>query len=281
MDKVKITTDSTADISPEVIKKYEIETIPLYINLDGNSLKDGIEITPEDIFAFAEKTGRLPKTSSVSVQDYLDLFSAYSHTYNAIIHLNLGSHFSSSYQNAVIAAKEFDNVYVVDSKNLSSGTGLLAIEAAIMAEAGTTTEEIVRSIEALVPKVESSFVIDTLDYLRMGGRCSSVAALSANLLNIKPTIEVIDGAMKVGKKYRGRISKAIEKYVADRLQNRDDLRLDRIFITHTGCSADTVAKVKKLVEESLPFQEIIETEASCTISCHCGPGTLGILFIKK
>ncbi|MBU9722974.1 MULTISPECIES: DegV family protein [Bacillaceae] len=281
MGTIKITSDSTCDLSEELIGKYEIDTVPLYINLGEESYKDMVEIKPSDIFSYADKTGTLPKTSAVTIGDYIELFSKYTNSHDAIIHINLGQGFSSCYQNATIAAKDFENVYVVNSANLSSGTGHLVIEAAIMAQEGIPAKEIVERLEELANRVEASFVIDTLDYLRMGGRCSSVAALSANLLNIKPSIEVMNGAMEVGKKYRGRFEKAIPKYIADRLNERNDIIPDRIFITHTGCSEELVDKTKELVKEHYAFSEIHETTASCTISSHCGPGTLGILFIRK
>lgn len=279
--KIKITSDSTSDLPQQLLEKYEIETVPLYINLGNESYKDMLEITPEDIYAHADRTGELPKTAAVSVADYIKLFSTYNETHDAIIHINLGQQFSSCYQNANLAAAEFDNVYVVDSENLSSGMGHLVLEAAIMAEKNISPEEIVAKLTELAPKVEASFVINTLDYLKMGGRCSSLEAFSANLLNIKPSIEVVDGKMQVGKKYRGRIEKVLPKYVSDRLKNRDDIIPERIFITHSGISEEIIEKVKENIQQYYSFKEIIVSKASCTISSHCGPNTLGILFIRK
>ncbi|HEX3011442.1 MAG TPA: DegV family protein, partial [Syntrophomonadaceae bacterium] len=268
MNDIKITTDSTCDLSEDLLKKYDISTTPLYINMGDMSYKDGIEIIPADIYKYADKTGQLPKTASVSVQEYINVFSEYANEGRAVIHINLGSKFSSCFQNAHIAACDFDNVFVVDSENLSTGTGHMVIQAAIMAQEGSKPQEIVAELKKLVPKIETSFVIDTLDYLRMGGRCSSVAALGANLLNIKPCIEVKDGSMHVGKKYRGYIDKCIEKYVTDRLKNRGDIATERLFITHAECSAEIVEKTRQLVKQYCDFAEIIETNTSCTISSH-------------
>lgn len=280
MSKVKITCDSTADLSHELLQKYNIDTIPLYIIIDENTYRDSVDIQPDDIYAYAQRTGKLPKTAAVSVQNYIDLFAKYQE-YDAIIHINIGQQFSSSFQNAYIASQEFKNVYVINSENLSTGSGHLVIEAAELAAQGLDAEQICENLKRVIPKIDASFVIDTLDYLKMGGRCSSIQAFGASLLNIKPCIEVIDGKMEVGKKYRGKIEKSIQKYVVDRLKDRDDIIPDRVFITHSGCSVDLLNQVKQLVIESQPFEEVFITRASCTISCHCGPNTLGVLFKTK
>ncbi|MFO7342224.1 DegV family protein [Caldibacillus debilis] len=281
MKRISITTDITSDLSQDLLEKYGIRTVPLYITLDGKSYKDTLEISPEEIFAYAERTGKLPKTAAAPIQEFIDFFRKVSAESESVIHINLGSKFSSTHQNAVIAAREFENVYVVDSANLSTGSGHVVLEAAKLAEEGLSAREIVEKLERLVPKVEASFVIDTLDYLKMGGRCSSLVAMGAALLNIKPCIEVINGEMTVGKKYRGKIERAIEKYVTDRLKDRDDIVTDRIFITHAGCPEEIIERTKDLVKELQPFDEVIVTTASCTISCHCGPKTLGVLFKRK
>lgn len=281
MAKIKITCDSTADLAPDMYDELDIDRVPLYIILDEETYRDSIDIEPDDIFAFVEKTGRLPKTAAGSIQDYTEVFSKYAEDYDAIIHFNIGEQFSSSYQNARIAAQNFDNVFVVNSDNLSTGTGHQILDAKQWAAEGMSAEEIVNRITESVAKYETSFVIDTLDYLRKGGRCTPLQAIGANLLNIKPTIEVIDGKMDVGKKYRGKMNKVLQKYVTDRLKDRDDILTDRIFITHSGCSEETIELVKEKVREYQNFEEIIVTRASCTITCHCGPNTLGILFRTK
>lgn len=281
MSKIKVTCDKTADLSEELLAKYDIATIPLYINMDGKSYKDGEEILPEDIFKYVSQTGILPKTAAASIKDYMDLFSTYKDDYESIIHISLGQSFSSSYQNANLASEEFSNVYVINSNNLSTGSGHVVLETVKLVEEGYSAEEILKNIDQFKEKVEASFVIDTLDYLRMGGRCSSLQAFGASLLNIKPSIEVIEGKMEVGKKYRGKIDKAIEKYVAERLKNRTDIVTDQIFITHSGCSDEIIESTKQLIKSYQNFEQITVTIASCTISCHCGPNTLGILFKTK
>ncbi len=281
MSKIKITCDSTADLPDEYLQENGVEKLPLYIILDDQSYRDSVDVFPEDIYKYAQKTGKLPKTAAGSIKDYLDLFKKYTEDYDAVIHISLGGNFSSSHQNARIAAEEFSNVFVVDSENLSTGTGHLVADAVNLVKKGMDAQNIVNELTNTVSKIETSFVIDTLDYLKMGGRCSAIAAFSANLLNIKPCIEVIGGKMEVGKKYRGRIEKAIEKYVKDRLKDRTDIDPERIFITHSGCSDELIEKVKQIVAEYCSFEEMMVTRASCTISSHCGPNTLGILFKRK
>ena len=201
--------------------------------------------------------------------------------YDVVIHINLGSGFSSSHQNARLAAEEFENVYVVDSMNLSTGHGLVVVEAVKMKEAGMEPEKIYEALNELAPRVEASFVLDRLDYMVKGGRCSAVAALGASLLQLKPCIEVVDGKMGVCKKYRGSYEKALGNYVKDRLKDREDIDTERIFITHTETPQSVVDSVKEAVKEYKDFEITEETVAGCTVSCHCGPNTLGVLFIRK
>lgn len=282
MSKIKITVDSTCDLSPELLEKYQISVSPLYIVKDGKSLKDGVEITPQDIYDYVDQTGNVTTTAAVSVADYLEFFKPFVEEGYEVVHINISTGFSSCYQNACIAAEELGNVYPVDSLNLSTGSGLSALEAAALAEKGMSGAEIKEYLDTqVVPKVESSFVIDTLKYLHKGGRCSSVAALGANLLKLKPCIEVQNGLMHVGKKYRGAIEKCIGEYVTNRLQGRDDINYKRIFITHTDCPSAVIEAAKQAIQQYGQFEEILETKAGCTISNHCGPGTLGVLFIRK
>ena len=248
---------------------------------DGESYRDGIDITPDVIFAHVNGGGALCSTSAANVNDYMELFEEYKKEYDAVIHINLGSGFSSSYQNACIAAEEFENVYVVDSMNLSTGHGLVVVEAVKMAENGETPEKIYEALKELAPKVEASFVLDRLDYMVKGGRCSAVAALGASLLQLKPCIEVVDGKMGVCKKYRGSYEKALANYVKDRLKDREDIETERIFVTHTETPQEIVDSVKAAVNEYKEFGIVEETVAGCTVSCHCGPNTLGVLFIRK
>ncbi len=280
--KIKITSDSTCDLSPELIKKYDIDILPLYVVMGDDTLKDGIEATPKDIYEFVDKTGVLPKTSAPNLSDFIDLFKKYTEQGFEVIHFNISSDFSSSYATACLAAAEVGGVRIVDTRNLSTGSGLVVLHACEMAQSGASAEEIAKECSELTGRVEASFVVDSIDYLHKGGRCSSVAALGANLLKLKPCIEVIDGKMKSAKKYRGLIDRVILNYVTDRLLGRDDIDKHRIFITHTKCSKHIVDDVRKKISELSPgFDEILETTAGCTITSHCGPYTLGILFIRK
>ncbi len=278
---IKITADSTCDLSLEIIERYNIDILPLYVVEDEKSLRDGIDVSPEDIFDFVEKTGGSVSTSAVNTNDYINYFTKIKKNYDAIIHINISSEFSSCYQNALIAAETVGNVYPVDSRNLSTGSGHIVVEAAEMAESGASPEEIVSAMKELTKKVEASFFIEKLDYLRRGGRCSALTALGANLLSLHPCIEVKDGKMGVGKKYRGNMEKVAEQYVKDRLEGRTDIQTDRIFVTHSPSDRELVEFVKAEIPKYMKFDEIIETDAGCTVSSHCGPNTIGILFKKK
>lgn len=280
--QIRISSDSTCDLSREYLFAHQVEILPLCTIKAGETFHDGVDITPEDIFAHVAAGGDLCSTAANNVDDYITTFRKMLATCDAVIHIDISSDFSSCYQNACIAAQEFENVYVVDSRNLSTGHGLVVCEAVELAEAGELSpQEIVQHLNEYTQRVEASFVLDQLEYLRKGGRCSTLAALGANLLSLKPCIEVKDGKMQVGKKYRGKYKNVIVSYVKDRLQNRDDVDHHRIFITHTTMDDGIVDAVRQAVEECGPFDEILETTAGCTISCHCGPSTLGILFVRK
>ena len=278
---IRITSDSTCDLNPDYLQAHRVEILPLYTMKGGETFRDGVDIHPQDIFDHVAAGGDLCSTAANNVSDYQEMFTRLLTECDAIIHIDISADFSSCYQNACVAASELQNVYVVDSRNLSSGHGHIVCEAVKMAEEGKRSpQEIVDKLNELTSRVEASFLIDRLDYMVKGGRCSMVAALGANLLHLKPCIEVIDGKMKVVKKYRGSYEKCILNYVRDRLQNRDGLVYERIFITHTPVEDGIVDKVRATIQECAPFTDIIETEAGCTVSCHCGPGTLGILFIR-
>ena len=280
--KVKIISDSTCDLSPALIEKYDIAVVPLYVLTGDQMRRDGLEVTPEDIYEYVERTGKLPSTSAPNLGDFIDEFHKWRAQGYEIVHFNISSDFSSAYQNACAAAADMEGVYVVDTRNLSTGSGLVVLHGAELAQQGKSASEIKQLCDAMVGKVEASFVVDSIDYLYKGGRCSSVAALGANLLKLKPLIEVTDGQMKAGKKYRGNIDKVILNYVADKLRGRDDIDKHRIFITHTKCSPVTVQQVRGKINELAPgFEEILETTAGCTVTSHCGPGTLGVLLIRK
>ena len=279
--KIKIISDSTCDLSKELIEKYDIEIVALTVIKNGESYSDGVDITTSDIFAHVAAGGDLCSTAAINIDQYTNIFSRFAGEYDGVVHINISSGFSSCYQNARLAAEEFDNVRVIDSLNLSTGQGLVVLKACELAQTCENLDELVEKLNEIIPKVEASFVLDRLEYMVKGGRCSSAAALGANLLGLKPCIEVKDGKMSVVKKYRGNYSKCLATYVKDRLANRDDLDRTHLFVTRTPVSDDCLNAVKETVNEYADFENIYWTEAGCTVSCHCGPGTLGVLFIRK
>ena len=279
--RYQITSDSTCDLSPEQLEEYNIRLLPLYVDMDGRTLRDGVDVKPDDIYAHVAAGGGLPKTAAVNMADYVRAFTELSAKNDFVIHVCISMDFSCCYQNAKLAAADFDNVYVVDSRNLSTGHGLVVLEAERMAREGMAPEAIVAALEALTGRVEASFILDRLDYMKMGGRCSAVTLLGANLLRLRPCIEVRDGKMGVGKKYRGSFEKCLVQYITDKLSGRTDLELRRVFITHSGLPEQTVQKAVETVQSLQKFEEIDVTRAGCTVSSHCGPGTIGVLFIRK
>lgn len=281
MSKVIISSDSTSDLSAELKERYGVKILPLGVTLGTNVYRDGVDITPDDIYAHYEKTGELPKTTAANVGECIDHFKELTKDGDAVIHFTISSDMSSTYNNACIAASEFDNVYVIDTKNLSTGGGLLVVAAAEMAKDGVDAKEIAERIEKTVPCVDASFVIDNLEYLYKGGRCSALSMMGANLLKLKPCIEVKNGVMGVGKKYRGVFSKVVTEYVAERLQNVEDIDTTRVFITHAGCDEELMQSVIKQVKDMGIFKEVFYTRAGCTVSSHCGANTMGVLFIRK
>ena len=283
MSKIILSSDSTLDVSGDLLASTGAQLFPLHIILDEKSYDDGVNITPDDIYANFRSTGKLPKTSAINTQEYIYKFRPLVEQGFEIIHINLGSALSSSYQNCVAAASVLGHVYPVDSCNLSSGQGHIVLEAAEMIKKGMEAPEIAARLRDLAPKVHSSFVIDKLDYLRAGGRCSTLAMLGANLLQIKPSIRVNnkDGSMTVGKKYRGKLEKVLVSYVNDQLAEFDNIRDDKIFVTHAGIGDRYVDIVRSEVEKRGFFRNIYVERASCTISSHCGPGTIGILFMTE
>lgn len=274
---VKITADSTCDLSPELLAKWDITLAPLYALVNGESYRDGVDIAPEDVFRHVE-SGRRVLTAAVNQYDYEQLFAQYARDCDAVIHIAIGAQFSACYENACLAATLFKNVHVVDSRNLSSGSGHVVLDAAGMAGAGLGAEEIVKALTEIIPRVDASFVVERLDYLRRGGRCSGLEAVGARILSIKPCIEVIQGEMRVGKRYRGSFDRCLEHYAFDRLAEQEGIDFSRVFVTHSPCAPETVRAALRQVGRLAPFREIIETRAGCTVSSHCGPGTLGILF---
>ena len=278
---IKITADSSCDLSRKLVDEYDIGIVPLSVAVGSESRLDGMEITPDDIYAHVERGGDLPATAAVNPARYAEIFSEYAARYEAVIHISIGSGFSRCYQNACVAAADFPNVFVVDSCSLSTGQGQMVVEAANLARTSLTPQEIVGKLTALAPRVRISFVLGRLDYMKKGGRCSSVEVLGANLLKLKPAIAVKDGKMGVTKKYRGTMEKCLRDYIADQLKDREDLVGNRIFITHSGVDPSLVELARTEIARYAAFQEVIETRAGCTVSSHCGPGTLGIIFIVK
>ena len=279
--QIIISSDSTCDLSRELIERYSIRILPMGISLGDEIFRDGIDITPDAIYAHAAETGQLPKTSAINMAEDADFFEELTRDGSAVIHFTISSAMSATYNNARMAAEDFEDVYVVDAKNLSTGSGLLVLAAAEMAQQGMEAEVIAQKVSAMADYVDASFVVDNLEYLAKGGRCSAVAAFGANLLQLKPCISVKNGTMGVGKKYRGKFEKVLPAYVADRLSNSEDIDLERIFVTHAGCDPQLVESVAELVRNTLPFKEVLVTRAGCTVSSHCGANTLGILFVRK
>lgn len=279
--KIIIASDSTTDLGDELIAKYDIKILPLNVTLGDKTFSDGVNITPDEIYEYHTKTGVLPKTSAVNAAEFSDFFKEYTDQGYAIVMFVISSGMSATFQNANIAASDFDDVYVVDTQNLSTGGGLLVLKAAELREQGKSAEEIANECKELTGYVDASFVIDNLEYLHKGGRCSAVAALGANLLKLKPLVQVKDAKMGVAKKYRGNYSAVLNEYVKDKLADGDDIVLDHVFVTHAGCDKEIVNGVVDAVKSTLPFKNLYITRASCTISSHCGRNTLGVLFVRK
>ncbi len=276
---IKVTATSTCDLPPDLLERYQITIVPLYVSFGGNTYRDGLETGPEDIFRHVDGGGQLPSTAAVNIADYQELFTELSPRYDDVIHITIGSEFSCCYQNALVAAEEFSNVHVVDSRNLTVGQGLLVLEAAMAAERGDGIQDILAMLEGMADRVDTTFVVDKLDYLAKGGRCSSVVALGANLLKLKPCINLVDGKMSVGKKYRGAFDKVLPDYVRDQLAGKN-VNLDRVFVVHTRCDPAIPAAICQQARE-YGFREVLTAVAGSTISCHCGPNTLGIIFMRK
>lgn len=281
---VKIFTDSTSDLSKELLEKYNIGVIPLYIHLGEEEYKDGEEIGIQDAFKWSDENKTTPKTAACSIDDVIKAIEPYKESGDDVIVFTISGEMSSTLQVMRMAAEEMeyeDHVFVIDSRNLSTGIGLLIMEAAVMAEDGKSAEEIVAKVNEYIPKSRASFVIDTLVYLARGGRCSAVAALVGGMLNIKPKIVVKDGAMGVDKKYRGPYKKVILQYAKELEPQMLNAKKDRVFVTHTPCDDGIVESVVDYVKSLNYFDEVIVTEAGTTIGSHCGPNTLGVLFIEK
>lgn len=280
---IRILSDSTCDLSEEITDKYGITIVPLHIVLGEDEYRDRVEITQKEIFEWADRNKTTPKTSAVSYDDAKSVIKSVTDAGDEVIVFTISGLFSTTYNVFNMVVEDLgvsDRVTVIDSANLSTGIGLLVVEAAIMAKEGLSAEEIVKEITRLRPKVRASFVIDTLTYLARGGRCSSVAALTGGVLRIHPKVIVKDGKMEVSKKYRGPIKRVVMDYVKDMHYALLEARPARIFITHTSGDRELVEEVRAYLESLNYFDEILETSAGGVISSHCGPGTLGVLFIE-
>ncbi len=277
---VKLIADSTCDLSKELIEKYDISIMPLHIHLGDEEYEDGVNITPDEIYKWSDANNTTPKTSAASLVGTMELFKEYAD--REIVCFSISDEMSTTGNVMRMAVEELgleDKVYIVNSANLSTGIGLMVIEAAIMAQEGKSASEIAEQVESLKQKVRASFVVDTLTYLHRGGRCSSVAALAGGVLQLHPRIVVENGRMSAGKKYRGKMQSVIMSYVKDMEDDLKQAKPDRVFITHSGCDAELIDKVRTYLEELGIFKEIFVTRAGGVISSHCGPGTLGVLFI--
>ena len=280
-NKVVIASDSTCDLSAELLQRYDIKILPLKVHLGDQEYTDGVDIDPDMIYRHYEENKELPKTAAPNIAAFDDLIRANTQNGEEMVIFTISTQMSSTYNNARLAASAYENVYAVDTCNLSTGGGLLVIAAAEMAREGKSAAEIAEACHAMTARVDASFVIDNLEFLHKGGRCSAVAAFGANLLQLKPCIGVSDGKMGVGKKYRGRFSAVLPKYIADRVGDGSGIDTARIFVTHAGCDAEIVRACVEQLEAMQIFGEVLVTRAGCTISSHCGRDTLGVLFMRK
>lgn len=283
LKEVMITADSTCDLPNYLIEKNNITILPLSILLGDKSYSDGVDIFPRDIYAYVNKTGDLPKTAAVTPAQYNTVFKEFTEQGKAVVHIGLSSAISSSYQNACIAAAEFEDVYCIDSKSLCTAMGLLVLKACDFREKGFDAKKIYNRVNSLVPKVSTTFVLNNLEYLHKGGRCSGVAKFSANVLGIKPSIAVDEnGRLDVAKKYRGKIDLVYKQYISDSLKDVNKFDPARVVIANSGdINPEIISFAKGVIEGKNKFTKVITADAGCTISSHCGPKTLAIFYIKK
>lgn len=283
MGKIKIFTDSTNDLSQELIEQNDISVVPLYVGFgDGKVYRDGIDITPIEMYKKVDEIGKLPKSASPSPKVFFDAFKPYIEDGYDIVYVGISSELSSTLQNAAIAASEFEEgrIEIVDSMNLSSGVGLLVLKAVDYANEGYDVHEVAKRVREKVPKIKTEFVIDTLDYLYMGGRCSALQNFMSGIFKIKPIVKVVDGRMILGEKSRGKKEKAIEIMIDHAIKNKENIELDRIMVTHSAGSPDGPF-IKEQIIKNIGPENVYITVAGCVISSHCGPSTIGILYIEK
>lgn len=280
---IRITADSTCDLPQSLLEQNHIAITPLGVVKGDALFHDGVDIATQDIVTHVANGGDITTTNAVNIADYYEFFQEAIKGYDGLIHINLGSGFSSCHQNALLAAGELEHVTALDSENLSIGHGIVVLAAARAASDGASMAEITAVVEAIRGKVETSFVLDTLDYMKKGGRCSTVTALGANLLKLHPCIEVVDGKMTVTKKYRGTMEKVMATYVEERLTGRDDIDPTAVYLADSCHNPDhpIVTAAHKALVNSGAFAQIIPTAIGCTILCHCGPNTLGFVFVRK
>lgn len=279
----KIIADSTCDLSKDLLEKYDIDILPLHILLGEEEYLDGVNITPKEIFAWSDANKTTPKTSAIGMNGPIELFQTYVDAGQEVVCFSISDEMSTTGNIMRMAVEEMearDKVKIVNSANLSTGIGLMVIEAAIMAKKGESAQAIADRMEELKPLVRASFVVDTLVYLYRGGRCNGLAAMAGGALKLHPRIIVEEGKMKPGKKYRGNMNKVVMDYVKDMEESLKQAKRDRVFITHSGCDKELVNEVRDYLTSMNHFDEILETVAGGVISSHCGPGTLGVLFIE-
>lgn len=282
--KIILSADSTCDLGPQLQQQYQVHFYPFHIQLGDRSYTDSVDIQPDDLYQAWRQQRLLPKTAAISPAEYIEYFRGWVEAGFDVIHLNLGSALSSAHQNCCAAARALGHVYPVDSCNLSTGTGLLVLRAAELIREGVPAKEIQQDLIRMIPCSHASFVLDTLEFMRAGGRCSAVTAFGANLLRLKPCIQVHtekQGAMAVEKKYRGAMENVLPAYIQDQLSAFSDFVPDHVFVTHSGVPDSWLSLACSAVEKAGIFRKIHVTQASCTISSHCGPGTLGVLFMTR
>ena len=278
---IKITADSTCDLSGALLQEWNISLMPMHILMGEESYLDGVSIRPADVFAHVQNGGKMPKSAAANLVEYADFFDPFAKEYDAVIHISVSSKLSSCYQNACLAAQQFENVSVVDSQNICTGQGYLVLKAAKWAADGLTARAIQMKLQSLAKRVELSFVLDRLDFMAKSGRCSGVLAFGANLLGIKPALEVINGELKVVKKYRGSLPICVGKYITDRLVERDDIEDSLVFISSCQPKPGCMDAVKAGLKKYGSFKECHETDIGTTIGGYSGPGTIGIVFARK
>ncbi len=278
---IRITCDSTCDLPKSFYEEMGVTVVSMGVTLGDRFCRDGMDLSADDIYAYVSETGKLPTTSAISVGEYTDVFEPIVKAGDQVLHISLSSELSSSHQNARIAAADLGSVEVVNTKSLSTGSGLIVMLAHDLVKQGGDLETIAEKLREASEKLDVSFVIQTLEYLHKGGRCSTIAALGANLMKLRPEIEMKDGKLGVAKKYRGSIERSVADYIKGRLSGRDDIDLSRIFVTHSGVPEEVLTMAVDLVKSLHPFENVFTSRAGCTISSHCGPETLGVLFFRK